>query len=749
MDNETNTVQKLAITEKDEVDGSVVSRIRRQRGVKVTGKYIPPLKWEKITSHFASSMNHSNFEKIYDNMENVLATSYETSHNMSTKPLHKDEGQDYSDTNIRREDSSKMKQEKQSVDTMLVESQQTSSSKNTEDTSQEKVKYKTSDKHVLAFGSAMPKETLEELKNLLKESPLITSNNKFSPKHSTYIAHIHLPKSGENAVVKPGLTFETFGPNVEKHIPRLHLIKNCEAIQPMETTNHKISTGFQQSQEEKETAQPIHLTKSLSQDKSSTATGIPFDIGPGDFTDFRRFTNKNIYSCGSAAIQTSLDFASRVEHIQQQMAREDIHFVRFEAADLHGVSRSKTIPARFFHEKAISGVYMPRSYLELTRNPKDNEVDHINVAHFNSDIILKPDIKTFRILPWAYKTGRVICDSYTDLGDPLLTSPRYVYKQLLNQLQESGFSLCAAFTYEFCIFGVAEIINSKTIAFPAATLMTDHDQLFMQELFDGMYYTGGSIESFSSSHRPGQVEVSFQPEYGLTCADNTFTFRTGIKEVAKKHSYIASFYTGNEGFWNSGLLSHSLWDLNGAKNLFYNESQVQQLTDIGKKWLSGLLHHSAALSCLVAPGISCRKRFLKDAKDSQESICATWAYNDNSSAYNIKCHGHNGTYIENKLASATANPYLVLAATVAAGLDGIRRDLDFSDGRNSNSTLHHFKPSSVPLKMEDALLALEEDKYMREALGEAFIQYFIAMKRYELETEEVDSERNTFLEYFI
>ncbi|CAJ0958469.1 unnamed protein product [Ranitomeya imitator] len=480
--------------------------------------------------------------------------------------------------------------------------------------------------------------------------------------------------------------------------------------------------------------------------KSNNTAGIKFDHPSTDESSCSG--SKQVYSASNGS-QNPLQLVSSVEQIKQQIAREDVRFVRFEAADLHGVSRSKTIPARFFQERAIGGIYMPRSYLELTLSPKDNEVDHINSMHFKSDIILKPELDTFRILPWTEKTARVICDSFTFLGDPLLTSPRFLAKRLLHQLEEIGFLLHSAFTYEFCVFAMAEIINAKTVSFPAVTLLTDHDQLFIQELFDGMYYIGGNIESFSSSIGPGQMEISFQPDYGLQAADNAFTFKTAIKEVAKKHGSIASFYTDMVGFYNSGILSHSLWDIQGKKNLFYSGKHVQELSDIGKNWLSGLLLHSAALSCLVAPGVACRKHLSKDIKESQENISATWGLNNNGSTFNVKSYCKNGTYVENKLCSAMANPYLVLAATVAAGLDGIKKGLNFFDSLNSNTDLPELKTWSIPLKLEDALTALQEDKCIRASLGEPFIQYFIAMKQYELETEEIDSERNKFLEYFI
>ncbi|XP_013361267.1 PREDICTED: lengsin isoform X2 [Chinchilla lanigera] len=460
-------------------------------------------------------------------------------------------------------------------------------------------------------------------------------------------------------------------------------------------------------------------------------------------------SNSNDRARNSTQILTPPQLSSKMKHIKQEMAKNHLQFVRFEATDLHGVSRSKTIPAYFFQEKVTQGVFMPRGYLELIPNPKDNELNHIRATCFNSDIVLMPELSTFRVLPWVERTARVICDTFTVTGEPLLTSPRYMAKRQLNQLQDAGFSLFSAFLYDFCIFGVPEVINSKAVSFPASTFLYNHDQPFMQELVDGLYHTGATVESFSSSTRPGQMEICFLPEFGISSADNAFTLRTGVKEVARKYNYIASFFV-ETGFCNSGILSHSVWDVSGKKNMFCCSSGAEQLAGPGKKWLAGLLKHSAALSCLMAPAVSCRKRYCKDSKDLKAtSVPTTWGYNDNSCAFNIKSHGGRGTQIENKLGSATANPYLVLAATVAAGLDGLQSCEDASVGAGDSTGIYQPPAAEIPLKLEDALVALEEDQCLRQALGETFIRYFVAMKKYELENEETDAERNKFLEYFI
>uniref|UniRef100_A0A8C3JYV5 Lengsin n=1 Tax=Calidris pygmaea TaxID=425635 RepID=A0A8C3JYV5_9CHAR len=586
------------------------------------------------------------------------------------------------------------------------------------------------------------RRSLKELKNLLSEGPLPDYGPNYRGKAGGTFSQKNL-KPWDKTADKQGRCFETFSPHFGEENRKYHSFHKEGVGQRSKPLLVLSSAGSDQHQPAgSDMDQLILRLPASSTHAEGTAPEIQFDSSAGQAASSR---DPDVNSLESP---TLLHLFSHIEFIKQQMARDNVQFVRFESIDLHGVSRSKNIPSRFFHEKAIHGVAMPRSYLELTLNPRDNELDYINATNFNCDIILNPDLSTFRILPWTEQTARVICDSFTVLGNPLMTSPRHIAKKQLSQLQDNGFSLQSAFTYEFCIYGITEIVNSKTISFPAATILNNHDQTFIQELIEGMYYAGANIESFSSSSGPGQMEITFHPVFGIDAADSAFTFRTGIKEVAKKYNYVASFFS-ESGFYNSGPLSHSLWDLNGQKNVFSAGYGAEELSDIGKNWLSGLLAHTAAISCLMAPTTSCRKPYSKYSKESKETVNAKWAYNDNSCAFNVKCHGGKSTRIENKLSSATANPYLVLAATIAAGLDGIKRGLRYDDMFEEENLTADLKHSSIPLKLEDALVALEKDSCIKEALGETFIRYFVAMKHYELETEEMDLERNKCLGYFI
>ncbi|KAM7394718.1 hypothetical protein PAMP_021504 [Pampus punctatissimus] len=578
----------------------------------------------------------------------------------------------------------------------------------------------------------VPRKTMEELKTILRDSPLLSIWGRDDGKPGSPYTYLHGSSSrgggqpdGQQDDRNPHREFITFKPHSDasRRGPRSRDSTSIQLPSSMDS-----SSSFRA--DANTNRQPGVTTHAYASGGSCGETEASHsDNG-----------NESVENSGNQR------FISAMEQIKQQIARENITFVRFEATDLHGVSRSKTVPVRFFHEKAVYGVPMPRSYLELTLSPKSNEVDHANTANFSSDVLLIPDLSTFRVLPWAEQTARVICDPCTVTGSPLRTSPRLIAKQLLGQLQSLGFSLHSSFTYECCVLGAPDRIGPKTLLFPATTLLSNHDLPFFQQLVDSMYCMGADIDSIASASGPGQMEINLRPEFGIAAADSAFTFRTGIKEMARKHSYIASFFT-DDGLYNAGVLSHSLWDANGRRSLFHSGEKADELSEIGRKWLAGLLTHSAALSCLMSPGLGCRSHIAKTIKDPKRMLYATCGCNDNSSSFNIKCHGGRETHIDNKLGSAMANPYVVLAATVAAGLDGIRRNLNVESALNKAPGQQ--KEFAIPVKLDDALESLGEDHVIRSTLGEPFVQYFIAMKKFEIETQELDDERNKCLEYFI
>ncbi|XP_076880769.1 lengsin [Brachyhypopomus gauderio] len=545
------------------------------------------------------------------------------------------------------------------------------------------------------------KQTVQELKSVLKQRSLLSPREAMQGRS---VRSQHMPGKRRDCRPdeEPFRSFTTFKPVLER------------------------------------TSGPREITSSGWDSGGSPCTDGPTNRPCSSHSRTSHSDNKENVQIGSRGSQS---FISVVEHIKQRIVCENIGFIRFEAADLHGVSRSKMVPSHFFHEKAVHGVPMPRSYLELTLSPRENEVDHPTAPSFSNDVLLVPDLSTFRALPWVEQTARLICDPCTITGTPLHTSPRIVAKVMLGQLQHLGFSFFSSFIYECCILDVSEGMDPKLVLFPATTLLSNHDTPFLQQLMRGMYHMGVDVDSFASASGPGQIEVCFKPKFGIEAADCAFTFRTGLKEMARKYNYLATFLT-DDTIYNSGILCHSLWDASGTRSLF--QSGTEELSEIGKKWLSGLLLHSPALSCLLAPGTGCRAHLTK-GKDSKQQYHATYGCNNNSCTFNVKVHGGREAHIDNRLGSATANPYIVLAATIAAGLDGIKCNLSIEEVLNRTPAQQ--KKFAIPVKLEDALEALGEDSTICGALGESFVQYFIAMKRLESETQALD--RKEGLEYFI
>uniref|UniRef100_A0A665VSP4 Lengsin n=1 Tax=Echeneis naucrates TaxID=173247 RepID=A0A665VSP4_ECHNA len=646
---------------KDQVDGSGMS-LGKRKGVKVTGRYGTHVDWSSPGQGPSIIHSPSSSSPIPSDTPTVIS--------ISPLPHRAPERGDHS-----------------GMDDPSIQEDWTREASSSS-SSQSRVSYRE---------TSVPRQTMEELKTILRDGPLLSVRPRDEGKPGGPYTYLH----GSSRDGSPHRAFSTFKPlsDASRRGPRS---TETTSIQPPPSV-----------------------------DSSSS---------------FRADADTNRRPEVSALSHAT--FIAAMETIKQQIARENINFVRFEATDLHGVSRSKTVPVRFFQEKAVYGVPMPRSYLELTLSPKSNEVDSADTANFNSDVLLIPDLGTFRVLPWAEQTARVICDPCTVTGSPLRTSPRLIAKQLLGELRSLGFSLRCAFTYECCVLGAPDRIGPKTLLFPATTLLSNHDLPFSQQLVDGMYCMGADIDSVASASGPGQMEINLRPEFGIAAADSAFTFRTGMKELARKHSYIASFFT-DDGLHNAGVLSHSLWDANGRRSLFQAAEKAGDLSEIGRRWLSGLLTHSAALSCLTSPGLGCRSHMAKTVRDPRRVVYATCGRNDNCSSFNVKSHGGRETHIDNKLGSAMANPYVVLAATVAAGLDGVRRNLTSADGPPQTGAPGRQREFPIPVKLDEALEALGQDHIIRTSLGEPFVQYFIAMKKFEIETQELDDERNKCLEYFI
>ena len=311
-----------------------------------------------------------------------------------------------------------------------------------------------------------------------------------------------------------------------------------------------------------------------------------------------------------------------------------------------------------------------------------------------------------------------------------MAAPRAIARTLLDELAGMGYGLYSGFEYEFYL------VNRETRqpTFPGiqifATLRNNFDPSLVNQILLDMPQVGVDIITSNAEYGPGQMEINFAPAAGIMAADHAFRFKNGVKEIAQTNGYMASFMTKPYADQSaSGChYHHSLTDLKSGKNAFSNLDRPFELNDTCRWWLGGQIKHAAAICALAASTVNCYKRY---KLWSFAPTNATWGVENRTVGVRVKGLKGEGAHLENRTPGAASNPYLVMSAVLAAGIDGLHNRIEpppqvmgIAYGMDGVTNL----PSGLP----QALDALEADTDMRALLGEEFIKLFLAVKRHEI-----------------
>lgn len=310
----------------------------------------------------------------------------------------------------------------------------------------------------------------------------------------------------------------------------------------------------------------------------------------------------------------------------------DVKNVRFEVSDLHGILRSKTIPARHFQSLAKSGLLLSAFIYgidSLATKIKDDQFQN----YLWSDMMSYADLSTLIVLPWVENTARVLVSPSTDCnGDEILVDPRNIALKQLSVLEERNLSILSSFEYEFWVFDPATsepLVNDHN---SLATLRLSKHQKFFDKLSEGLYGAGIDIGCVQTEYSPGQFEMPMAPAFGIKSADNAATFRSAVKEMAMQNNFVATFMTKpiERQSGSSGHLNHSLWSADGKTPKLSDPSRPHGLSKIGEHWIAGLLAHAPALSLLQSPTLNCRDRI---KQGTFAPINATWGVDNRSCGF--------------------------------------------------------------------------------------------------------------------
>ena len=451
----------------------------------------------------------------------------------------------------------------------------------------------------------------------------------------------------------------------------------------------------------------------------------------------------------------------------KRAAAEELTTIRFAVPDQHGIIRGKTLAARLFPQALANGIDFPVApWIFDTANAivfdPFVEGGGFGMEEMTGDpnCILVPDPTTFTVLPWAPKTGWIICEMFFPSGQPFPFDARRIFRNALSQARTAGFTYVTGLEVEWYLTRMVDNMLGgqelgapgnpapAPIVTPAAHgfqyLLEDHsDEIddILQALLRTMTDLGLPIRSLEDEWGPGQVEMSFDPIDGIHSADAMILFRAATKQVCRRLGFHASFMCKPKlpGAYSSGWHLHqSLASAESGANLFAADGPPGPLSDVGKHYVGGLLKHARGASVFTTPSINGYRRV---KPHSLAPTGATWAVDNRAAMIRVQGRvGDPGSHIENRSGEPTANPYLYMASQLIAGLDGIESKAD--PGPLRGEPYAAAGVAKLPTSLREAVEELGADKLYRARMGDRFIDYMVTMKMSEVKRFETYLKEN-------
>ena len=422
-----------------------------------------------------------------------------------------------------------------------------------------------------------------------------------------------------------------------------------------------------------------------------------------------------------------------LEEILALVREHEIRFIDLQFTDVGGAVKNVTIPLDELEATLSHGIWFDGSAIE----------GFARIAE--SDMHLVPDITTFAILPWLSgtdATARLICNVFTPDGQPCMGDPRAVLTRMLKKAEQMGLTYNVGPELEFFLLK-SDDGDAITLPRPVDTASYfDHPTnsvaaSLWRQLAETLGRFGIEPEAMHHEIAPGQHEMDFRYSHGLKTADNIVTFRVVLKTLAQQKGMYATFMPKPmRSMAGSGLHLHQslCYKANGS-NAFSDPGDSHGLSMIAKRFIAGQLLHARGMCAVLAPLVNSYKRL----GGYEAPVFITWGRINRSALIRIpRAHTPNSTRIELRCPDPSCNPYLALAVMLAAGLDGIKRELPVPEPSEENL----FVPSEakgrnalnvLPGSLAEAITALEADSVIKEALGAHIYDRFTTAKRLEWE----------------
>ena len=420
------------------------------------------------------------------------------------------------------------------------------------------------------------------------------------------------------------------------------------------------------------------------------------------------------------------------DDIFRMVEEEDVEFIRLQFTDIFGTLKNIAITSSQL-EKALDNKCM---------------FDGSSVEGFvrieESDMYLYPDYDTFEIFPWRPQQGKVarlICDVYTPDGKPFEGDPRWILKKTIKEANEMGYRFDVGPECEFFLFHTDDNGLPTTLSHEKAGYFdlgpNDLGENIRRDMVLTLEEMGFEIEASHHEVAPAQHEIDFKYDEVLKTADNIQTFKMTVKTIAKRHGLYATFMPKPKfGISGSGMHINMSLATEEGKNIFADENGKIGLSDDAYHFIAGIMKHARGMSAITNPLVNSYKRLVPGY---EAPVYIAWSAKNRSPLIRIPASRGNGTRVELRNPDPTANPYLVLALCLAAGLDGIKNKIEVPESVDCN--IYEMTPGvrraagieNMPADLKEAVDCLVADEFLCSVLGEHITTKYVEAKMKEWE----------------
>jgi glutamine synthetase len=456
--------------------------------------------------------------------------------------------------------------------------------------------------------------------------------------------------------------------------------------------------------------------------------------------------------------QAPFDPSLDLKAVKGLLAQHSITKIKIGGFDIDGILRGKYIHPDKFNSSTESGL----GFCDVIFgwDCADALYDNAKVTGWHTgypDMLAKIDLSTFRVIPWEPGTAFFILDFYDNSGHPLPISPRQVLQRVVAKAQAMGYEPMISTEFEFFLFKEdAHSVREKYYRgmkplspgmFGYSVLRTGTLSELSHSILDALRAFDIKVEGFHTETGPGVYEAALKYDAAVRAADKAALFKTAVKQIAGHSGLLATFMAK----WNadlpgcSGHLHESLWDTHHTENLFQDPAGADKMSCIMKHYVAGQLQLMREMTALVCPTINSYKRLVPGV---WAPINATWGVDNRTTALRaITGPTGKSTRVEYRLSGADTNPYLAIAATLAAGLYGIEQKLEPPAAVTGDA--YQANAPSLPQTLEEATGLLQQSQTARSLLGDVFVDHYVRTREWEVRQYQravTDWERERYFE---